>query len=65
MTSAQAQCPECGHSPLNHKRGVCLVVITLPLPSGMRGERAKAHCGCEHYKPLAPVQLSWPSHDSD
>lgn len=49
-------CPECGHSILNHKLGVCIVIVTLPLPKGMWGERAKAHCGCEHIKPQSPLQ---------
>lgn len=51
MTSQEAQCPECGHSPLNHRKGQCLVIITLPpnrhVPT--HGERTKAHCGCTYY----------------
>lgn len=61
MTSQQAQCPKCGHSPLNHRMGVCQVIVTLrhrAVPS--HGEPTKAHCGCEHYKPMEAIQILFP-----
>lgn len=51
VTSAEVQCPWCGHSPLNHRRGQCLVIVTLPPNPHVprHGEITKAHCGCTYY----------------
>lgn len=59
MTNKEASCPQCGHSPLNHKRGRCLVIVTYPLPNGMRGEECKGHCGCDYYSPLDAIQITF------
>lgn len=52
-------CPMCGHSVLNHKKGQCLVIVTMPLPKGLHGEVAKRHCGCDHIRPHQALQLTF------
>lgn len=60
MTSAQAQCPACGHNPLNHRYGQCLVIVTLPPNPHVprHGEVTKAHCGCTYYSRQQVLEFS-------
>jgi hypothetical protein len=46
-------CPKCGHSILNHRKGQCLVIVTVT-PGR---EPVKGHCGCTHIKAPDAIQL--------
>lgn len=52
MASFCAVCPACHHSILNHKKGVCQVIVTVT-------RFAKGHCGCTHIKPTDAVQITF------
>lgn len=52
------RCPDCGHSVLNHKRGGCIVAVTVVKRTDRESYPHAHHCGCTSFGPLDHPQLS-------